>query len=154
MVEFVEAPEHPDPVIREVRQPVAPVHRHEDHGDDEPARNDADSRHDNPGQRPARHLGERERERGTERDDERRVQHRIEKVLAVTPGEERPALRGTQPLDDEQDAKDAKRERTDDDDAQARHRGSETGATPSARPTNRDEDGGDRDNRERGHVDA
>ena len=37
VVQLVEAPEHPDAVVRQVGEPIAPVHGDEDHGDREPS---------------------------------------------------------------------------------------------------------------------
>ena len=72
--------------------------------------------------------------------DERRVQYRVEEVLAVAASKERPPLRRAHPLDDEEDPDYHERDRADDYDAKTGHRCGETCTTPTTRPTDRDED--------------
>ena len=139
VVELVEAPEHPDPVIREVHEPVARVHRHDDHRDRAPARHRAHPGEDDPRGRRAEHRHERQRERGHERHEHGRVQHRVEEIVAIPAGEQRAALCRPDPLDDEEHADDRDRQGTDHDGTQARCRAGEVGTTPISRPPDTDE---------------
>src|ERR1039458_7319469 len=119
MVQLVEAPEHPGPMISEVRKPIAPVHGDENHDDCPPARHRTDPRQYEPREGPVDHGSEGERQRGHERDREGRIEHRVEEVLAVTASEERSPLRGAQPFDYEKDPDDRQGERTYLNDAKA-----------------------------------
>ena len=109
VVELMEAPEHADPVVRQVHEPVAPVHGHDDDGDGTPPRHRTDPGQHDPGGRGADDLHEREREPGHERHDDGRVQRRVEEVLAVPTGDQRSSLRRPHPFDDEEDADDRQR---------------------------------------------
>ena len=146
VVQLVETPEHPDPVVGEVREPVATVHRDEDQRDDDPSRQEAESRHDDPPDVPSRDRGERQREGHHQGHDQRRVEHRVDGVLSMAAGDQRPDLGWSHPLDDEDDRQDAERQRTDDHHPLVGHRSGEAHPTPMARPA-------DGDQREGGHHD-
>lgn len=57
MVKLMKAPEHSNAVIRKMREPIAPVHRHKDHGDDGPTGNESEPRHDDPREVPLSDTG-------------------------------------------------------------------------------------------------
>ncbi len=153
VVQLVEAPEHPDAVVGQVGEPIARVHGDEDDGNSAPAWQGADPGQDEPGQRPPDDLGERQRQGRPQRHRDRRVQDRVEEILAVTAGEQRSALRRAQPLDYQEDPQGAQGERADDNDAQTGHRTGEVGAAPPVGPTDPDEDGGHYDDRAGREVD-
>ncbi len=144
VVELMKAPHHAHAVIRQVREPVAPVHHHEDHADRQPARHETGPRQDDPRHRRAGDFGEGEGERRHERHDEGRVEHGVQEILSIATREERPALRGMHPFGDETDAEDHERDRSHDHHAKTCHGRSETRASPVTRPTNPDQDHGDR----------
>ena len=103
VVQLMEAPEHPDAVIRQMGKPIQPVHGNEDDDNRAPTRHRAELWQDDPWEAFAGNFRESETQRDYERHNEYRVEHRIEEVLAVTAGEERSPLCRMQPLHNEED---------------------------------------------------
>ncbi len=58
VVQLVKPPEGTNAVIRKMRKPVAPIHRHEDEGDRGPTGDESESRYDDPRQIPLSDAGE------------------------------------------------------------------------------------------------
>ena len=131
MVKLVEAPEHSDPMIGQVHGPVAPVHRHDDDGDRDPARHRVHLRQDDPRKEPANDLGERERQCRHERQHQGRVDHRDEQVMAVAASEEWSLLRRPDPFDDENESEEREGDGADDGETKARQGPGERRATPA-----------------------
>src|SRR6516162_4066668 len=135
----MEAPQRAHAMVREMHEPVAPVHRYEYRGDRSPSRKNTHSWEDDPRERSARDRDERQRQRGHERDDQSRVHNGEQQIVSMAACDQRSPLRRPYALDDEEDADDGERRGTGHDNAEARGRVGEV-VTPADGPTDRDED--------------
>ena len=154
VVQLVEAPEEADPMVGQVGEPVAPVHGHQNQGDGAPAGHRPDPGQDDPGQVAAGDLREGEAQRGHQGHDQGGVEHGEEEILAVAPGDERPALGRAHPLDHHDDPDDGQGERPDEDDTEAGHGGAEVRPAPMVGPTERHQGRRDGDDGERRQIDT
>ena len=105
-----------DAMVGEMGEPVAEVHRHEDHRGRGPTWQRVASRQDDPREGRAGDLGEREGERRHEGNDERCVENGEEEILTMTTGDQRSPLRRSNPLRDEKQPDRHEADRTDHDD--------------------------------------
>ena len=140
VVKLVKSPQHSHPMISQMHQPVAAIHRHQDQDDRTPARNHPKPGKDHPGRRSSHDVVERKCESGHQGQDDDDVEDGEEDVMAMAAGYQRSPLCRAHPLHDEEQRDHRNGERTDRLGAKARQRTGEVGPAPPRRPAGPDQE--------------
>ena len=113
VMEGVEPPEGPEPVIGPVGQSATAVHGHDADPDGHPTGKSPHRREDEPGDGVAEAVGETDPDEDDQRDDGHGVEKKVKPVLDMTPGQQRPEDGGPEPFGQKAENQEAEDDRTD-----------------------------------------